>query len=498
MATLSPVRSLRSRLLLLWALSLAACVVVSVLLVQLSAQSAAAQVGQAEAVVARACSLVGDRYAFYATDWRGQPPPLSDPVLRQDLTAAATLALSRQAGVEGGFWQAEAGPLAYAFPTYQGGGPKTDLPAAELDRIRAVNEQAARDDQAVSRHWTSSTQALLLSACPLPGPILQLTAWTMARVQSSAAAEGLRLGLGVLLALMLGMSGWLAWLLLSWSRQVGRVEAALAGPAADDLPVLERTGEPSLDRIVEALNGSGARLAAARRRSETLAAQVAASERLAALGRIAAGVAHEIRNPIASMRLRAENALAADDGDRRTRALRAVLEQVARLDRLSGELLAMTQRREPRPEPVDLGAMLAACAEDHGAQARAAGVALRVEGGGAAVLDAGLLRRALDNLVGNAVRHTPPGGTVTLQAGLSGAMATFAVEDTGPGIDPALRGTLFEPFVTGRPDGTGLGLALARELVEAHGGRLRLDRVGGDGTGARFVIELPASGQSEG
>ncbi len=283
-------RSLRSRLLLLWALSLAACAVVGVLLVQLSAQSDAAQVGQAEAVVARACGLVGDRYVFYATDWRGPPPPLSDPALRQDLTAAAVLALSRQAGVEGGFWQAEAGPLAYASPTYQGGRPKTDLPAAELDRIRAVNEQAMRDDQATSRQWASSTQTLLLHACPLPGPIPQLTAWTMARVQSSAGTERLRLGLAVLLALMLGMSGWLAWLLLSWSRQVGRVEAALAGHAADEPPVLARTGEPGLDRIVEALNRSGARLAAARRRSEGLAAQVAASERLAALGRVAAGL----------------------------------------------------------------------------------------------------------------------------------------------------------------------------------------------------------------
>ncbi len=494
-ATLLPVRSLRSRLLLLWALSLAACLAVGALLVQISARSTTAQVGQAEAVVARACGLIGERYGFYVIGWRGPVPPLDDAGLRADLTAATALALSRQAGVEGGVWQVEAGPLAYAFPTYQGGGPKTDLPAAELERIRAVNEQAARDDQAASRQWASSTQTLLLHACPLPGPIPRLTAWTMTRVQASVEAERLRLGLGVLFALVLVMSGWLAWLLLSWSRRVGRVEAALAGHAADAPPVLERTGEPSLDRIVDALNRSGARLAAARRRSEELGARVAASERMAALGRVAAGVAHELRNPLAAMRLRAENALATPDADRRARALHAVLEQVARLDRLSGELLAMTQRRDPRPERVELAALLAACAEDHSEQAAAAGVALRVEGGGEARLDPALVRRALDNLVGNAVRHTPPGGSVTLRAARDEDAAVLAVEDTGPGIDPALRDTLFEPFVTGRPEGTGLGLAIARELVEAHCGRLRLDRPGGDGTGARFVIELPAGGQ---
>ncbi len=109
-----------------------------------------------------------------------------------------------------------------------------------------------------------------------------------------------------------------------------------------------------------------------------------------------------------------------------------------------------------------------------------------------AAFDPGLVRRALDNLIGNALRHTPQGGTVTLRAAREADTVVLAVEDTGPGVDPALHDTLFEPFVTGRPDGTGLGLALARELVEAHGGRLRLDRPGDDEAGARFVIELPA------
>lgn len=113
--------------------------------------------------------------------------------------------------------------------------------------------------------------------------------------------------------------------MVSWSRRVGGLEAALAGHAGDAPPELARTGDPDLDRIVDALNRAGRRLDAARRRSEELAARVAASERLAALGRVAAGVAHEIRNPIAAMRLRAENALATGDEERQERALRAVL-----------------------------------------------------------------------------------------------------------------------------------------------------------------------------
>jgi len=471
--------------LVLWAFSLAACVAAGVLLVRISGQSTTAQVQRGEAVVARACDLIRERYAFYVTSWRGPVPPLDDAGLRADLGAAVSLALARQTGVEGGVWQAEAGSLAYAFPTDPGTARKTDLPVAELDSVRDANEQAARDEAAVSRASGSGSQTLLLHACPLPGPIEGLTAWAMTRVQAATEADGLRGGLGLLFALMLGMSAWLAWLLRAWSRRVGAVEAGLARHTDDTPPMLPRTGERDLDRIVDALNQAGQRLVEARRRSTELGGRVVAAERLAALGRVAAGVAHEIRNPLAAMRLRAENGLAGDD-DRRRRALAAVLEQIGRLDRLLGELLAMTQRRDPAPELVDVAALLSSCVDRHADQAAAGGVGLMADGSGTARIDATLIGRALDNLVSNAIRHTPAGGRVVLRAEQAGALRLI-VEDTGPGVAPDLQGTLFEPFVTGRADGTGLGLAIARELVEAHGGRLSL---GDSERGARFVIEL--------
>lgn len=479
-------RSLRARLLILWAFLLAACVAAGALLVQISAQSTTAQVQRGEAVVARACDLIRERYAYYVTGWRGPIPSFDDAILRRDLNAAVFLALARQAGVEGGIWQTEAGPLAYAYPTYSGTAAKTDVPVAELASIRAANEQASRDEATVARASGSSSQTLLLHACPLPGPIDNLTAWTMARVQTAAAADELRAGLGLLFVLMAAMSAWLAWLLRGWSRQVGAVEAGLARYADDAPPALPRTGERDLDRIVDALNQAGQRLIEARRRSAELGMRVVAAERLAALGRVAAGVAHEIRNPLAAMRLRAENGLAGDD-ERRQRALAAVLEQIARLDRLLGELLAMTQRREPTPRPVDLASVLATCRDRHSDQAAAAGVGLVAQGAETAHLDEALIGRALDNLVANAIQHTPAGGEVVLRAERADGVLRLSVEDAGPGVAPGLRDTLFEPFVTGRADGTGLGLAIARELVEAHGGRLSL--VDSE-RGARFVIEL--------
>ncbi len=126
--TLLDVRShsLRTRLLGVWGVSLAACVAVAFLLFQLYQQSTEAQVGRAAAVAARACDLIGDRYGFYTIGWSGPQPGPADTRLRTDLATAVGLALAQQDGVEGGIWQSEAGPLAYAFPTYEGTGPKTD------------------------------------------------------------------------------------------------------------------------------------------------------------------------------------------------------------------------------------------------------------------------------------------------------------------------------------------------------------------------------------
>ena len=93
-------------------------------------------------------------------------------------------ALARIPGVEGGIWHADKGSLAYAYPTYEGTGPKTDLPAAELSAIAQINQQALRADGPARVSTSGRAQTVVLHACPLPGPVAQLTAWTMLRVYS--------------------------------------------------------------------------------------------------------------------------------------------------------------------------------------------------------------------------------------------------------------------------------------------------------------------------
>ena len=473
-------RSLRSRLFVLWFLSLAASVAVAVLLVGLYRQSSSAQLASTETTVAEACDAIADRFSYYATGWAGPAPGDGDAAFRTDLAAVVGFALTDYPGLGGGIWRQDDGPLATSVP----------LAAEVRDTVAALATEAVENERDAAQSLDTGAATLLLQACPLRGPVPGLAAFAFARVEAAPGQGQLQLGLGVLFCLALGMTGLLTWLVAAWSRRIAAIEAALAQhEAGATLPHLAATGERELDRIVTALNVAGERLAAAHRHSDALAARVALAERLAALGRVAAGVAHEIRNPIAAMRLKAENALAGDDARRRV-ALDAILAQIARLDRLLSELLAMTQRRDPAPTPTDITSLLNACAADH----QPPGVAMLVDCDvGTVSVDAELLQRALDNLVANAVAHTPPGGSVTLHAECRDATLSIKVSDTGPGISPELRQNLFEPFVSGRAGGTGLGLAIARELAEAHGGRLSLTDPGGEtsGHGAVFTLEVP-------
>ncbi|MGH6847042.1 MAG: sensor histidine kinase, partial [Methylocella sp.] len=201
--------------------------------------------------------------------------------------------------------------------------------------------------------------------------------------------------------------------------------------------------------------------------------------------------AHEIRNPIAAMRLKAENAVAAGpDLARKDRALQAIVEQIERLEALLQKLLTSAQRAAPLPIPVaDIRAFLEERADLFREQAAAHGVALEVSGcGGGGVFDRRRIVQAIENLILNAIQNTPPGGRVTLSAERSADRLALAVADSGRGVPESVRDHLFEPFVTGRSEGTGLGLAVVREIAEAHGGTARAIHRS-DGT--TFVVELP-------
>jgi two-component system, NtrC family, sensor histidine kinase HydH len=231
-----------------------------------------------------------------------------------------------------------------------------------------------------------------------------------------------------------------------------------------------------------------------RERREKLADELRRSEHLASLGRLLAGVAHEVRNPLAGIRSTVQLWQRLPDQAQTPASLEAVLQAVDRLNALVGRLLYFARTGWEAPRPVDLNAVVRETAELVRAQAETQNV--RIETDLAETLPplAGspqALRQVVLNLATNALQAMPTGGRLSLQTrALEGPRrAELRVADTGPGVSAEVRPHLFEPFYTTRPEGTGLGLALCREIARQHGGDV--DLATGDSSGAFFCVWLP-------
>ncbi|MBI5495479.1 MAG: hypothetical protein HY904_10685 [Deltaproteobacteria bacterium] len=227
-----------------------------------------------------------------------------------------------------------------------------------------------------------------------------------------------------------------------------------------------------------------------------LEAAVARSERLATVGQFAAGLAHELRNPLGSMIGCVEllQQGASQDGDQ-ARLLSIIHREAERLAGLVHAFLLYARPQPPQPERLDAAALLREVAEDF-ERDPGCGVCVQVDAPDTLPLraDGAQLRGVLWNLLRNAAEASPQGGTLRLRAEpatLRAAEAvTFTVRDDGPGVPPEDAAKLFEPFFTTRPGGTGLGLAIVHRVVEAHGGLVGLQQAGGPG--AVFYVTLPA------
>jgi signal transduction histidine kinase len=225
------------------------------------------------------------------------------------------------------------------------------------------------------------------------------------------------------------------------------------------------------------------------------AEQHATMKRLAAIGEMAASIAHEIRNPLAGISgaiqvLREEPA----DGETRVGVLEEVLREIRRLDARINDLLIYARPATPRREPVRPADLLHATVRVLRDDPGLARVRLRfgpMPSLPPFALDAGQIQQVLVNLVLNAAQATAGEGEIRLEArGVSGGGIEISVEDDGPGVPDHLAEEIFRPFFTTRSGGTGLGLAISRKIAEAHGGAL--DVLPASGGGARFTLRLPA------
>jgi signal transduction histidine kinase len=237
--------------------------------------------------------------------------------------------------------------------------------------------------------------------------------------------------------------------------------------------------------IADGIRALASDLQMARDAEERLSRELAHKERLAALGRVAAGMAHEVRNPLASIKLRLD-LTAASLPEASRPALAAASEEIVRLDRLVSDLLLVAGNKQGPRRPVELGALAQARAEALSPWSAERGVAIHVGGAGQAIADPDSLARALDNVLRNAVEASPQKSAVEVKVAVENDHVEVRVDDRGGGVRE--ENQLFEPFFTTKADGTGLGLAISRAIARAHGGELTYVRLG-DVT--RFSLSLP-------
>jgi signal transduction histidine kinase len=218
---------------------------------------------------------------------------------------------------------------------------------------------------------------------------------------------------------------------------------------------------------------------------------------LAALGRVATQVAHELNNPLGGLKLYAhlvaERFRKASD-EQGVELARKIDQAVTHLAELVTDITAYGRPPELDRQPIALNALVEECiglAQDRIAQH---GVRLVLEldpAVGTQQIDAREMRKALLNLLLNAVEAMPDGGTLGIRTRRAGDLVTLVIEDSGCGMDDETRARMFDLFFTTKPNGTGLGMAITRSVVDRHGGRLSIDSTPGRGT--RVRIELPAS-----
>lgn len=268
------------------------------------------------------------------------------------------------------------------------------------------------------------------------------------------------------------------------------------GPMLVDRGEERRTCDAVVTRLDE--TSSGELLVALYDRTDQLRSQreLIAREKLATIGELASGVAHEVNNPLAAIRMEAELLGHGSDSPETREAVGVILKEVDRAARIARSLLHLTRRSGSVPEYVDINELLRDVVEIRGRVARSEGITIKTELDPAVPslhVPAADLQQVFINLVTNA-EHAVAGqvdAVIEVRTTFQDDVVRVTVADSGPGVDPAFRTRIFDPFFTTKdPDeGSGLGLALSRSVISDLGGRISVDS--GALGGAEFIVELP-------
>ena len=267
-------------------------------------------------------------------------------------------------------------------------------------------------------------------------------------------------------------------------------DSCAAVSSGDLKPVRVGTGTGE----ILALEGMFNQMVHSLREKELVEAKLRQAQRLSALGNLAAGVAHDVRNPLNAIKLLSSHALDSLNGGEATatKSLETIRREVSRLESIVSSFLSLARESELHLEPQRIDSLLDACVSLIRQDAEQRDVRLIAElraGDTVMELDPKQMTRAVLNVLLNALEACPAGGRVRLFSRATEHSCEIEIRDDGPGLDRDEIERVFEPYYTTKPGGTGLGLSLTRGIVEEHGGRIEMTTI--TGQGCQVLITLP-------
>jgi|SRR5579863_269814 len=439
----------------------------------------------------------------------GQKPPLDDPnpgSSREVLALTSRLVLQNLDGVGGGFYSSSQDRLLGNFYPTGDVSPESeesvDVAHSDQETVLETARTAAATRQASEKVVVGRKGLFLISAMPIrEGYSVVGSAWSIKHLLDIPGANRFRAYLITASLAFAALASVLLTLLVIRNLQGGvrKIESGLQILETNLSSRINTANEPAeIQRIVQAINRLGATLKEKMAHEKQIEAQLRHAERLASLGRLVAGVAHEVRNPLATIRLRVQMCRRDAADDKVKESCFIALEEIERLNGIVNRLLNFARPIQLQLEPLDLRGLVQERVHSFEELALRRQVQLMTNFPNKrffARVDKDRMAQVFDNIIQNALEAmSEHGGTlsVTLTSGLNKtekySQVSVEFQDTGKGMDSTVVGHVFDPFFTTKPSGTGLGLSISHELVRAHGGDIRIESEQGRGTNVRITI----------
>jgi len=425
---------------------------------------------------------------------------------RELLALISRLVLQNSEGIGGGFYLLSENTLVGSF--YPAGSAATDsaetsdIPQTEHEAVLETARSAGTTRQSSERVMGGPTGLFLISATPIrEGYSIVGSAWTVKRISDLPGANRFRAYLITAGLAAAALASVLLTLLVIQNLQGGvrKIENGLQTLENNLSSRIDTTNEPAeIQHIVQAINRLGVTLKEKLDHEKQIESQLRHAERLASLGRLVAGVAHEVRNPLATIRLRVQMCRRDTPNANVKESCHIALEEIERLNGIVNRLLSFARPIQLQLEAVDLKCLVQERIRSFEELALQRQVQLMTNlpaRNFLALVDKDRIAQVFDNIIQNALEAMSEHGgtlsvTVTSQTKKAEKQPGVSVEfqDTGKGMDSAVVSHVFDPFFTTKSSGTGLGLSISHELVRAHGGDIKIESTQGRGTNVMITI----------